>query len=64
MSQQFVDGTVESGPKGPVVLVKYKNDYNDTFWYAGRAEAHTEDGEVLRTRDEAYAYAKRRGWLL
>ena len=63
MSQQRVEGTVESGPKGPVLVTKNTNSYGDVFWYVGQAEAHTEDGEVLRTRDEAVGYAKRRGWL-
>ena len=63
MSQQRVEGTVESGPEGPVILAKNTNEYGDVFWYFGRAEAHTEDGEVLRTREAAYECAKRRGWL-
>ena len=62
-STLFVDGQIEQGPKGAVALVKSKNDYGDTFYYVGLATDHTEDGEILRTRDEAFAFAKRRGWL-
>lgn len=63
MSQRFVDGEVLQGEDCSVALVREKNDYGDTFYFVGKVTDHTEDGEVLRTREEAYAYAARRGWL-
>ena len=61
--QRFVDGEVLQGEDGGVALVREKNDYGDTFYFVGTVTDHTEDGEVLRTRDEAYEFAVRRGWL-
>ena len=51
--------TNEDGSK--VALLHSANSYGDSFWYFGSVADHTEDGEVLRTRDEALECAKRRG---
>lgn len=59
----FEEGDILEGPEGSVVVAKNENKYGDTFFYVGLVTDHTEDGEVIRTRDGAIAYARRRGWL-